>query len=351
MSLTIQQWINSGIVPTTGLTAWHSADGVTGVADGGNVGTIPDNSGHSRDLTGVFPWNTLDADALNGKPSVVFSGIYNPLVYTGSVVGQHFFIVAAYQDAAFAAASGLLTDKTTYGIFFGSNGTTKFTDITAVAGASTTYKKNDTAFALSNMQAPMSGGIVLLEVNLQAAITMDGIQLGQLTTSAPDKWKGPWCETLIYSTSLSAAQRRAVLLYFAMKYGISTFSLPLYFPSDDMLSIRRRRFYAEPPDFEKVTNSYEYEDGGRTFNETADDAPRRWEYVYKLVNNGASTDPYEVKIFDEFFAMVRLSQTFNFTDKYGTVWDNVRIESYDRTHEAHKPWIQTIRFKLIRYPS
>jgi len=119
----------------------------------------------------------------------------------------------------------------------------------------------------------------------------------------------------------------------------------MYFPADHLIGIQRRRFDAEPPDCDAVTDSWEYEDGTRDFNEVSDNPPRRWEYGYTLAKEPGG-DPPEQAIFDDFYAAVRKSQPFYFTDKYGDTWYPVMVEDYSRTHEAHKPWIKFVDFKL-----
>lgn len=99
--------------------------------------------------------------------------------------------------------------------------------------------------------------------------------------------------------------------------------------------------------WEKVVDSFEYEDGGKDFNEVSDNAPRRWEYEYHLVNRIANTDPPENAIFDEFYNQARRSTPFILRDKHGVEWSNVRVEAYRRTHREHKPWDVDISFKLI----
>jgi hypothetical protein len=122
------------------------------------------------------------------------------------------------------------------------------------------------------------------------------------------------------------------------------------FPSDYYTGIPRSRFYAEPPDFDKITDSWEYADGGKDFNEVADNPPRRWEYEYILIS-ATNTDPASAAQFDTFYNTVRKSTPFNFLDKYGDVWNNVYVEDYSRTHQAHKPWVVFIKFKLVGYNS
>lgn len=117
------------------------------------------------------------------------------------------------------------------------------------------------------------------------------------------------------------------------------------FPNDQITGIPRARFYAAPPDFPAVTDSWEYADGGRDFNEVSDTPPRRWEYFY------TGLSPAQAFQFDEFANTVRRSVPFDFTDPYGVTWTNVFIEDYKRYHDAHKSWIVTVEFYLVGYGS
>ncbi len=119
----------------------------------------------------------------------------------------------------------------------------------------------------------------------------------------------------------------------------------IYFPSDYFTGIPRNRFYDEPPDYDQITDSWEYEDGGKDFNEVADNAPRRWEYFY------TGLSPSEAVQFDEFYSEVRLSKPFLFVDKFGNVWNNVYIDKYARTWDEHRSWIVTVKFHLVGYSS
>jgi hypothetical protein len=123
--------------------------------------------------------------------------------------------------------------------------------------------------------------------------------------------------------------------------------MPDFFPSDDITGIPRARFYAAPLDYKAITDSFEFQDGGKTFNESGvpANAPRKWEYAYTCL------DPDQAVQFDDFFNAVRYSQVFYFRDKYGVVWDNVRIEDYQRTHDAHKSWCVNVFFTLVGFGS
>jgi hypothetical protein len=347
MSLTITQWTNTGLLPTSGLEAWHQYDPDYGLLNS----VIYDYSGHSRDLASTGAHDPIaTANVINGQPGWYFNGTNTtPLKWTGALNPKHVFILASAQESTFPSYRGLLSGVTAGDALTSNNSGTKFFDFGL--GSAYAYRKNDVSYANSNLQAPMSGAMGLMEIQSSSGLGFDGIQIGLQRNLAGRIWKGYFVEQLIYSRVLTTAERKRVMLYFNLKFKQYNAGLPLYFPSDDFVPYKRRRFYAEPPMYSKITDSFEFEDGGKTFNEVADVAPRRWEYNYKFNNSAASTDPYEVRLFDEFNDAVRMSTPFNFTDKYGTVWDNVRIEGYDRDHSAHKAWSQEIKFRLIRYPN
>lgn len=121
------------------------------------------------------------------------------------------------------------------------------------------------------------------------------------------------------------------------------------FPSFTFTGIRPAREQESAPDWDKITDSYEFEDGGRTFNEVADVAPIRWEYSVVLPAVTAADAIAAASVYHDFNNTVRRSTPFNFTDKFGTVWTNVRVESYERSHDAHKSWVVTVKFGLVSF--
>lgn len=122
--------------------------------------------------------------------------------------------------------------------------------------------------------------------------------------------------------------------------------MPTTFPHISLTDAILQYWDAMPPDWQQITEKYEYEDGGEDFNEVADSAPKRWRY--EVVCNGATHAQAKAiaDIYDTFFDLVRYSQPFDFEDKYGTTWSNVRIEEYTRSHDAHKSWVIFCRFTL-----
>lgn len=189
----------------------------------------------------------------------------------------------------------------------------------------------------------MGGAFALLEGKAPSGIAMDGIQIGNQRNLARI-WKGRFCELLVYINALSDTDVARIRLYANLKFAQWKVGLPFYFPSDDLMQFKRNRFYAEPPDWGKVTDEYEFEDGGKKFNEKASDAPRKWEYDY------LGRTPQEMIIFDQFYSQARKANPFIFRDKDGVEWSNVHIDKYTKDHDKHKSWSQDAKFVLVKYP-
>jgi hypothetical protein len=117
--------------------------------------------------------------------------------------------------------------------------------------------------------------------------------------------------------------------------------MSIYFPTYDFTGIRPSRWNAQPPDWDAVTDVVEYADGGKDYDEVADNPPRRWEYEHTGLTQAQG------EIFVDFYNSVRKSQPFYFIDKFGDVWSDVRIESFERNHDAHKSWVKFVRFVLV----
>jgi hypothetical protein len=146
---------------------------------------------------------------------------------------------------------------------------------------------------------------------------------------------------------LTDLEVEAVYLYYAMRYRLfdnASESIDLYFPSDDIVDIRRNRFFEAPPDFDAITDDFEFADGGRTFNEVGDDAPQSWEYMW------TGLSPEEQSIFREFYKAARKVQPFFFRVPDGTVYEDVRCDAFEAPHTAHQSWVREALFNLIKYP-
>ena len=217
MSFVPNIFTRGDFIPKLGLEAWYAADHTDTAA------SIVDASGKSPDIVReANPGPTLTANVINGLPSMVFDGSTNyPLRCTRAFVARHVFTVAAYADAAFPSGepgfAGLVSglfESATRQVLVGDAATTKFFDF----GPTRTYRRRDVPFAQSDMQASFSNAMSVFEISDAAGWNLDGIQIGRQTDYANRRWKGPWCETLIYNRLLSETERFDVYAYLAMKY-------------------------------------------------------------------------------------------------------------------------------------
>ncbi len=339
--LSINEWKKTGLLPTAGLAAWYACEpsaGSTSIA-------APDFSGGGYDLVGTAGAGnspTIQANVYGGLPAWYFNGTTNqPLKVTTPITYRHIFTLAAFEEPTFTQYRGLITGVASGDILIGNNTGIEFYFLSSAYQ----YRLNAVLHGDNDWRAPLNKQFGLVEFLFPSpGAGYDGVQIGQQTNQAGRRFKGWFAESLIYNVELSQTDIERVRLYFNLKYGIWKKGVPLYFPSDDLLPYRRTRFYASPADYNKITDTYEYEDGGRDFNEVASSAPQRWEYEYLY------RTPEQAKMFDAFYDQVRLKNPFFLRDKYGTVHSNVRVESYSRTHESHKSWRNDVKFRLVKYP-
>ena len=337
---TAQQWKNCGLIPTSGLAAWNMYE--AGVSQNE---AIYDYSGNGRTLScSILGAPTLQANVINGQAGWLFGGAAEPLISPGITTIRHAFLLISCTDALFDEFRGVLSDTVAGFIRTGNTGSDNFFDTSASFGS--TYRKTNVIYPNANQNAPVGGAFALIEVAIPlGAVFVNGIQIGQQEGFAARKHKGYFVEQLLYSSVKSQIDRERIMLYFNLKFAQQKVGLPFYFPSDDLMQFRRNRFYAEPPQFSKITDSFEFEDGGKTFNEVGDVAPRRWEYDYM----NSTRD--HIVIFGESYNQARLIHPFKFRDRDGVEHSDVRIESYSRTHDGHRSWKQDARFKLVKFPA
>lgn len=333
-------WVSTELISGLSPIAWHQYQ-----YGGSDNHIIYDSSGNERTLVGdPADAPVLTTNVVGNQPAWYFDGTKDPLVFTGSVTIKHAFVLASNDDATFDGYQGLLTGPTSGDVLVGDDATTKFFNL----GIGNDYTKEAVDYVESNQQAPM-GGFQLLEVKNTTGITLDGIQVGQQKADGTRLWKGYFAEMILFDYALTRDEIRRVRLYFNLKFGEWRRGLPFYFPSADLTMIhdvdRPSRFYDAPEDFAQITDDWEYEDGVKDFNEVADDAPLRWEYAYPHVPK------LQKVIFDEFWNQARLVNSFLFKDPDSNVWTNVRIEDYNRNHDAHKRWRHDVAYRLVGYNS
>lgn len=335
----------TGIVPTSGLAAWHKIEiGFTG------HDIIYDYSGNNIHVSTPNTPPQVQSNVLNGNPAMYWSGTAKPLLSTTPVSVQHVFLVAAYDGAAFAGNEGLISNPTFVGVLTGAGAaTTKFEDLDSGEFGAYVYKKNSTVFAAGNHQAPMGlANTSLIEIVFTSLDSFDtGLQFGQNIDNTARKWKGWLFESIIYQSALTATEIAKIYLYFNIKYGLHTKGIPLRFPDPLLTGIPYYRFNEEPKDYGDVTEEYTFEDRSKTFWEVAEpeNAPQFWEVEpIKCVTNEQAV------IYDEFWKQARKVNPFTFVDKFGTAHENVRIANYSRNHEGHNPGkIKEVKFRLVKY--
>lgn len=116
------------------------------------------------------------------------------------------------------------------------------------------------------------------------------------------------------------------------------------FPTADLSGPPTSKFFEPPRDYDRVTTSHEFEDGGKSFNADADEAPRTFELTYDSIT------PLEAQILDEHYdAAFGQVNDFPFTHPLtGEALTGVHYVSYERSHS--KRWIQSRRAVLAKYP-
>lgn len=341
----------SELVPQTGLLADYPHDDAAANRDTpGNVLSVTDYSGNGRGLApGIgasYPDYVLDG--LNGHPVIQFAA-ENSLLFAGSVTPKHVFIVAQYDLAANFGGTfrGLIGGDTSGDILTGDNGasSTKFTNF--ANGGDYSYIKSHVAAAGESAQEAPFSYPELLEVSFSSGFTLDGIKLGQQKANSGRRWYGPVGDTKLYSVAKTGNDLRALRLFYDLKYLLwLTAGTTLEFPDPTITNIPYKHFDELPRPWAEITDAYEYEDGGMSFNTRTDNPKREWQLDMRGGLAKAQTD-----IFDAFWEAVGINRTFSFTDKDGTVWDNVRVVSYSRSHQEHKSWSRDVSFRLCKYPS
>lgn len=347
----ITKYINSGLISTNNLAFWHN---VVPTETGDSI--IYDYSGNERHAStenaSEPPANPVyQAEVLDGRPGIYFDGEDSPLAFVNEdMFLNHIFVLGKYDGATFEGEDCLMSAA------FGVNAlllgqaaaSTKFYDI-GYDAFGYTYRKNDVEYAESDQQAPMNSW-GLMELRFPSAVLCEGIQYGRDREESDRRWEGWLIDGMGFTSLRSETQRAQILLQYKLKY--PSLDIPLIFPSPAVMGVKAwTRFYDAPRKWRDITTVHTYQDKGVSFNRSADTPPRKWEIVFEL-NDRLGKDVVLAKrqILDDFADLAGIDVPFTFTDKFGTVWEDVRIEDYDRNHSAHKSWRQTVKFDLIKYP-
>lgn len=350
--LYIQKWLDSGLIPTDGLVAWHA---VVPGETGNDI--VYDYSGNNRNAS-CSPTGapTAASSALNDRAGMYFGGSNNALIYTGAVAVKHLFCLCSYEDAAFPAGSdgykGIYSGTALGALLLGNQGTNKMCH--QPDNDPYTFYYNSEAKSSADETAPVSGNFAVLEQRFTNAVNLAGLQIGQDRNNSARKWKGWFINALAFSRILTETEIARIYLFYNLFFRsrVTPLDLPLVFPAPQTMGLQGYfRFLDAPENFEEITSVHTYQDKSRSFNESADAPPLRWEVVFNLSDNqGKDALLAKRLVFDDFNRRAGISQPFTFTDKYGTVWEDVRIESYDRNHEGHRSWRQAVKFNLVKYP-
>lgn len=216
MALIETIWTQGHYIPKKDLIAWHAAD-TTNTAS-----AVDDASGNGRHMTCASSQPAFLTNVINGLPAIEWDGTDNPLAYSGTVFPYHAFVVACYTDTAFPAGDlgngGLLTGVTAGDILVANVSSTRFFDFDYEALGTYKYRRRDVQFAENDLQSSFNNAMSIFEVSLTSGYTLDGIQVGQQRNITARKWKGRWCEQLIYGRVLAEQERLMIYEYLAMKY-------------------------------------------------------------------------------------------------------------------------------------
>lgn len=214
------------LIPSSGRITWNEADFIVGVADGGNVSSVPGKLASDKTLACSSTHPVLQTNIINGLSVVDFDGTKNPLVYSGNLTAKHIIMLAAHQDAAFPSGdngnggllTGLTAANTDNNVFVGGGATTtKFFDF----GNGGSYRKRDVAFAENNMQAAFNNAISIFEISLSSGFATDGIQIGKQRNVSPARlWKGYWAALWMWDRILTTMETESVYEYIACRYRI-----------------------------------------------------------------------------------------------------------------------------------
>lgn len=315
------------------------------------VEQVTDYSGNSRTLVAnndvpVSPAaQTVTLNSINGRPAINHSGDA-PLTCSGSMNAKHIFMLAKYDLAANFGGTyrGLIGDNNAVSVLVGSNAasSTKFVDFGW--GGSYTYRKSQVAYAEASQEAPFSN-FELLEAILTSGFSLTNLQVGQQTNNTGRRWRGRWADLKLYSAVLSGNDLRKIRLYYDLRYLLwLTAGTTLEFPDPTLTGIKWRRFKELPLNWDDMTDTYEFEDGGRTFNDRTDTPPIEWEIGFQGLTRA------QLDIFDEFNRAARRSRSFSLVDKWGETHTGVRIKSYNSDHDDYRSWRHECFFRLCKYP-
>ncbi len=199
-----------------GLRLWLRADTITGVVDGGSVGTWNDSSGQGRNAvapSGAQP--TFRAVARNGRPALRFDGVSQFM--NGPASNWRSFFAVAWCDPAptphmsLWGASPTTMDLSVRRLSTGPNYCHGNVNDFAPASA---YRIDGTA----TNQVP--NGYWHVVSCLASSTQTFAYEVGGTGLWPTRRWLGMIAEILVYDSALSVLDFQKVEQYLAMKYGL-----------------------------------------------------------------------------------------------------------------------------------
>lgn len=247
----IPKYVNFLPTSITGCSLWlDAADATAMTLSGTSVVTVLDKSGNGNTLSGGSGW-TYNVTKFNST----YPSFYKAT--SSSMLGQNntFSITSPNITLFFVGAvvSTATSSNQTYFVDGGSSGTNRFYNYTDYASGSVysnkiihgdsvtgaTYQNTVSdfftpfIFSQSTGTSPQTGSFngtaITASAGTTGSITWNGITIGARYTNASDWWSGHICEMIVYTTSLSVAQRQTIESYLAQKWGLTS-SLPVGHP-------------------------------------------------------------------------------------------------------------------------
>lgn len=344
----------SALIPSSAKVSYPCVD----VTAATRIASLDDYSGNGHTLfaNGTGSDRPLgELSSLNGHPSVVHAG-ESPLAVGGSTLNlKELWIMCRYDLAAnFGAAyRGLVSGATAGDALVGNVSDTKFVDF-GLTGAF--YYKSQVNYPSTYPTHAFTAPFTKFEVIRTGATVvfgMDDVQVGQDRdydgvahgAAAARRWYGRWMDLHAFQANLTANEVRSMNLYYDLKYeqwlNVGT---TLEFPDPTITGIGWNHFKAYAQEWDTVTDTVEYEDGGMDFNERTDTPMRTWDIGFTGLTAA------QMEIFDTFNNVARRSRTFSMVDKFGVTQTGLRIKSYSSSHNEHKAWNNTVQFNLVKYP-
>ena len=220
-------------LPVSGVSFWTRADDAVNQS---GLTIWPDRSGFSSTIAG--PQIQVEGNRVNGRPAVLFPGSqpYRLDGLANQLISNTFSVLVVFRNGT-ATPTGVNqafvnVGSAVGGVEFGLDGATErlillksntlamFTGVTVIS--------NTTAYNMSTLTYDASGNGIIY---LNGASDVSGTNLqtftnnGQITISGrtddSEYFKGHIAEVIVFTRSLSAADRQSLECYFSRRYAIS----------------------------------------------------------------------------------------------------------------------------------